>query len=220
MSTLNDDASAAVSRAPSAIFTLHPHDLGFDGRSVTPMSLPSTASPPEPEYESSEVAIIGYSCRVPGNVKSPSDLWSFLLRGGDGSAEMPSHRWDPYRTRQIGNAEILANTISKGYFLQNLEHLDASFFGLSQREAEQMNPQQRISTETVWEALEHTGISPQSLAGSDTAVYMGVNSDDYSRLLLEDFAECRSLDGRWNGLLWHSKPYLTSLGPPRTQHCY
>ena len=49
-----------------------------------------------------------------------------------------------------------------------------------------MDPQQRLMLEVVWEALEHSGILPQSLSGSDTAVLMGVNSDDYSRLLLED----------------------------------
>jgi 6-methylsalicylic acid synthase len=49
-----------------------------------------------------------------------------------------------------------------------------------------MDPQQRITLEVTWEALEDAGIPPQSLAGSNTAVYMGVNSDDYSKLLLED----------------------------------
>ena len=49
-----------------------------------------------------------------------------------------------------------------------------------------MDPQQRITTEVTWEALEDAGISPQDLAGSNTAVFVGVNSDDYSKLLLED----------------------------------
>lgn len=49
-----------------------------------------------------------------------------------------------------------------------------------------MDPQQRLSLEVSWEALEDAGIDPKSLSGSDTAVYMGVNSDDYSKLLLED----------------------------------
>ncbi|CUS12398.1 unnamed protein product, partial [Tuber aestivum] len=49
-----------------------------------------------------------------------------------------------------------------------------------------MDPQQRICLEVAWEALEHAGISPNDIAGSDAAVLMGVNSDDYSRLMLED----------------------------------
>lgn len=49
-----------------------------------------------------------------------------------------------------------------------------------------MDPQQRITLEVTWEALEDAGIAPQSLAGSNSAVFIGVNSDDYSKLLLED----------------------------------
>ncbi len=49
-----------------------------------------------------------------------------------------------------------------------------------------MDPQQRITVEVTWEALEDAGIPPNSLAGSNTAVFMGVNSDDYGKLLLED----------------------------------
>lgn len=82
--------------------------------------------------------------------------------------------------------QILEDTTSRGYFLNNLEDFDCSFFGISPKEAILMDPQQRISLEVTWEALEDAGIPPQSLAGSNTAVYMGVNSDDYSKLLLED----------------------------------
>jgi 6-methylsalicylic acid synthase len=82
--------------------------------------------------------------------------------------------------------KVLNDTTSKGYFLNNLEDFDSTFFGISPKEALLMDPQQRISLEVTWEALEDAGIPPQSLAGSNTAVYMGVNSDDYSKLLLED----------------------------------
>jgi 6-methylsalicylic acid synthase len=78
------------------------------------------------------------------------------------------------------------HTTKRGYFLDNLEAFDAAFFGISPKEAEQMDPQQRVTLEVTWEALENAGIPPQSLSGSDTAVFMGVNSDDYSKLLLED----------------------------------
>jgi 6-methylsalicylic acid synthase len=146
----------------------------------------SSVSPAEPSTHGDAIAVIGYGCRVPGGNNSPSQLWDFLLSKGDASGNIPEMRWEPYNTRQPGNAEILSKTTSKGYFLDNLEDFDASFFGISPREAEQIDPQQRIALEVAWEALEHAGIPPQSLSGSDTAVFMGVNSDDYSRLLLED----------------------------------
>ena len=66
------------------------------------------------------------------------------------------------------------------------EDFDASFFGISPREAERIDPQQQISLEVAWEALEDAGIAPQNLAGSDTAVFMGVNSEGYSRILFDD----------------------------------
>ena len=102
------------------------------------------------------------------------------------SAEIPAMRWEPYRRRDARNSKELDKTTSRGYFVNNIEDFDSSFFGISPKEAEMMDPQQRISLEVCWEALESAGIPPQSLAGSNTAVFMGVNSDDYSKLLLED----------------------------------
>ena len=133
-----------------------------------------------------DVAIIGMACRVPGDVNSPSALWQFLLEKGDASGDMPSWRWDPYRQRHPRNAAVLAETTAKGYFLNEIDQFDAAFFAVSPREAEQMDPQQRIALEVAWEALEDAGISPSRLAGSNTSVYMGVNSDDYAKLVLED----------------------------------
>jgi 6-methylsalicylic acid synthase len=140
----------------------------------------------DPDLSINDIAIIGMACRVPGGINSPSELWNFLLRKGDASGDMPAMRWEPYHSRHPRNAEVLARTTSKGYFLDRLEDFDASFFSVSPREAEQMDPQQRIALEVAWEALENAGIPPQQLAGTDTAVYMGVNSDDYGKLILED----------------------------------
>jgi 6-methylsalicylic acid synthase len=70
--------------------------------------------------------------------------------------------------------------------VENVENFDSTFFGISPKEAVLMDPQQRITVEVTWEALEDAGIPPNSLAGSNTAVFMGVNSDDYGKLLLED----------------------------------
>ena len=197
MPSINDDGLSSTHVGPT-VFTLDSQEHGtYRGTATlkTAFSSKESSSPAEPDYATGGVAIIGFSCRVPGGNNSPSDLWSFLLKKGDAPGELPSTRWEPYSNRQNGNAEILARTTSKGYFLDRLEDFDASFFGISPREAEQIDPQQRITCETVWEALEDAGVPPQSLSGSDTAVFMGVSSDDYSRLLLEDLPKIEAWMG-------------------------
>ena len=134
----------------------------------------------------SDIAIIGIACRVAGDNSSPEQLWEFLMARKDGCGEMDPLRWEPYRRRDVRNAKVLDKTTSRGYFVPNIADFDNMFFGISPKEAETMDPQQRVSLELCWEALENAGIPPQSLAGSNTAVYMGVNSDDYGKLLLED----------------------------------
>ena len=150
------------------------------------------ATEPTPE----PIAIIGIGCRLGGAVRTPAEFWSFLLAGGSAVRQVPAQRWAPYLERDPRNAAVLAETTRWGTFLEDLDCFDAEFFGVSPREAELMDPQQRLALEVSWEALEHAGIGPRSLAGSDTAVLMGVNSDDYGKLLMEDLAGIEA----WTGI--------------------
>ncbi|GAW17617.1 hypothetical protein ANO14919_070760 [Xylariales sp. No.14919] len=150
----------------------------------------------EPQGAPMDVAIVGMSCRTAGGVNSPEKLWQLLLGKQDASGEVPQHRWEPWLRRDPRNKKQLEQTVSKGYFIEDLENFDASFFGISPKEAEQMDPHQRLGLELAWEALENSGIDPKSLSGSDTAVYMGCDSDDYSRLLLEDIPNIEA----WMGI--------------------
>lgn len=109
-----------------------------------------------------------------------------MLEKKDLSKEILSMRWEFYHARDVRNTKELSKATTRGYFVDTIEDFDAAFFGISPKEAEQMDPQQRLSLEVFWEALENAGIPPQTLSQSDTAVFMGVNSDDYSKLLLED----------------------------------
>lgn len=133
-----------------------------------------------------DVAVVGMACRLAGGIDSPEELWQAMLEQKDFSGEIPSMRWEPYHARDVRNTKELSKATTRGYFLDKIEDFDAAFFGISPKEAEQMDPQQRLSLEVSWEALENAGIPPQNLSQSDTAVFMGVNSDDYSKLLLED----------------------------------
>ncbi|KAL4966916.1 type I polyketide synthase [Aspergillus stella-maris] len=148
---------------------------------------PSPTTPcSEPQDMFSGVAIVGMACRVAGDVQSPQQLWEFILSQRDGSSNIPTERWAPYYARDHRNKRILDNGIKRGYFVQNIDDFDCQFFGISPKEAEQMDPQQRLSLEVAWEALQDAGIPAGSLKGTNTAVFWGVNSDDYSKLVLED----------------------------------
>ncbi|OJJ45348.1 hypothetical protein ASPZODRAFT_160229 [Penicilliopsis zonata CBS 506.65] len=132
------------------------------------------------------VAIVGMACRVAGGVCSLDALWEMLMNKTDASGPMPSERLATYYARHPRNPAVLEDTVSRGYFIDDLDGFDALFFGISPKEAEQMDPQQRLSLEVAWEALENAGLSPKALAGSDTSVFWGVTADDYGKLLLED----------------------------------
>lgn len=157
-------------------------------------SAPETSAPetlaPEP------IAVIGLGCRVAGNIATPADFWTFLLEGRSDVREVPEERWEPYLRRDPRNAAVLRETTRWGTFLDDLPGFDAEFFGVSPREAELMDPQQRLALEVSWEALENAGVSPKALAGSDTAVLMGVNSDDYGKLIMEDLPGIEA----WTGI--------------------
>ncbi|MBB5156952.1 6-methylsalicylic acid synthase [Saccharopolyspora phatthalungensis] len=142
------------------------------------------------------VAVIGIGCRFPGEADSPDAFWDLLLAGTDTSSEVPGDRWQSYVELSHQHASVLRNTVGRGSFLTGIDGFDADFFGITPREAELMDPQQRILLEVAWEALEHAGIPPYSLAGSETGVFVGSCTDDYRRHLLEDVA---NMDA-WSGI--------------------
>ncbi|BBY15209.1 type I polyketide synthase [Mycolicibacterium litorale] len=156
------------------------------------MANTDSANQPAPE----PVAIVGIGCRLAGDITTPADFWTFLLDGGSHVREVPAERWEPYLRRDPRNAAVLRETTPWGTFLDDLAGFDAEFFGVSPREAELMDPQQRLALEVSWEALEHAGVPPRSLAGGDTAVLMGVNSDDYGKLIMEDLPGIEA----WTGI--------------------
>ncbi|MGB3485732.1 MAG: beta-ketoacyl synthase N-terminal-like domain-containing protein [Mycobacterium sp.] len=152
----------------------------------------NTSNEPAPE----PIAVIGIGCRLAGSVHTPVQFWNFLLDGASAVREIPAQRWETYLQRDPRNAAVLRETTRWGTFLDDLAGFDAEFFGVSPREAELMDPQQRLAVEICWEALEHAGVPPRSVAGSDTAVLMGVNSDDYGKLLMEDLPGIEA----WTGI--------------------
>ena len=144
------------------------------------------------------IAIIGIGCRVPG-AASPRAFWELLENRVDAISEVPESRW---RQRELYDPRAQTpgkmNTMWAG-ILKDVEEFDYEFFGIPVREAIHMDPQQRLVLEVAWEALEHAGQSADRLRGSDTGVFVGISSDDYSRLF-SDFSTIDAYSGTGNAL--------------------
>ena len=147
------------------------HLDGSDGEQTTaPQRLTSS--------EEEQIAIVGMSCRLPGGVGSPEDLWRLLDAGVDAMSCFPTDRgWDLQRLFDPDRFD--ASYVSEGGFVGDAAEFDAAFFGIAAHEAVTMDPQQRLLLEGAWEALEHAGIDPHSLKGSQTGVFAGVMYSDY-----------------------------------------
>ncbi|MEJ2621335.1 MAG: SDR family NAD(P)-dependent oxidoreductase, partial [Candidatus Thiodiazotropha sp.] len=132
-----------------------------------------------------DIAIIGLAGRYPqaANVQA---FWENLRSGKDAITEIPADRWDHslYFDAEKNKA---GKTYGKwGGFLDGVDRFDPLFFNISPREAEYLDPQERLFMQCVYEVLEDAGYTREALGrnqrfglGGNVGVYVGVMYEEY-----------------------------------------
>ncbi|MBV7486182.1 type I polyketide synthase [Bordetella sp. BOR01] len=160
------------------------------------------------------VAVVGLSFRFPHT--DTDRYWTDLLAGRDLVTEVDADRWqqDAY-LHPAKDHPGTAYTFAAGS-IGDISGFDAHFFGISPREAALMDPQQRLLLELCWEAIEHAGIRPSSLKGSDCGVYIGIASADYSHRLSDDLdaIDASMATGNTSSVAANRLSYLFDLHGP------
>lgn len=141
----------------------------------------------EQQAEVDGIAVIGLAGRYPG-ADDIDAFWQNLAAGRDCITEVPSQRWDVAKIAGVRGAP--GKTYNRwGGFLHEVDRFDAGFFRIPPREAETMDPQERLFLETAWHAVEDAGYARPQLRGHAVGVFAGVMYSQYQLLGCERSTE-------------------------------
>ncbi|KAL4936458.1 hypothetical protein BDV06DRAFT_233408 [Aspergillus oleicola] len=133
------------------------------------------------------IAIVGSSCRFPGNANTPAKLWQMLRAPPDLLQKIPDTRFSTEAFYHPNGKRMGCTNTDKAYLLSEpIDRFDATFFNINPREAEAIDPQQKMLLEVVFEALESAGFTLEDMRGSDTCVFVGSMTGDYAELAHQD----------------------------------
>src|SRR5690554_1623040 len=123
------------------------------------------------------IAVIGMACRLPGDCRTPEQLWQLVMSKQSGIQEIPVWRW---RSQDFKGLYVHhAGTV------EDYREFDAEFFRIAPVEADSLDPQQRMALEVCWETIENSGYAASHFSGTRTGVFMGVTTNDYAQLLYQ-----------------------------------
>ncbi|AIQ47417.1 hypothetical protein R70723_17105 [Paenibacillus sp. FSL R7-0273] len=184
LNTLDADAAA---KAASAETVKQPETagkvkLGFAGKMAANTVQTVQAAHVAPADAKEGIAIIGMSGRFPG-ASNTRELWRNLRDGVCSISEVPAERFDIHSLYD-GDRKAFQKTYCKvAGLLDSVDEFDPLFFNISPREAEMMDPQQRIFLEEAWKALEDAGYPDQAMQDTRCGVFVGSAPSDYTKHL-------------------------------------
>ena len=153
------------------------------------------------------IAIIGMAGRFPG-ARTPGELWRNLLEARETITHFGADELDPADTEEMAARSDPAYVAARG-IIEDVDKFDAGFFGITPREAEVLDPQQRLFLEAAWEALEDAGHDPRSFPGP-IGVYAGASNNTYFARNLLERKDVTDLVGWLTTMMGNEKDYLAT----------
>ncbi|XP_056290178.1 uncharacterized protein pks1 [Pseudoliparis swirei] len=128
-----------------------------------------------------DVAVIGIGCNFPGG-EGLDNFWRVLLEGKNCTADIPAERFDTTFWYDADDSKPGKTQTTKAALIEGFNEFDHKFFGITEAEAEFMDPQQKLLLQCTYRALEDAGVAMESISGSRTGVYIGLMNRDYELL--------------------------------------
>lgn len=125
------------------------------------------------ELRGTDIAVIGMSGQFPG-ASNVEEYWDNLIHGRDCITETPKNRWDVDKIEDEGK-----KFVRYGGYLPDIDKFDPLFFNISPKEAEYIDPRQRLFLQEAWKALEDAGYSNKELEGKKCSVFVGIQQGEY-----------------------------------------
>jgi len=162
-----------------------------------------------------KIAVVGMAGVFPGS-RTVDEFWENISEGVDGITQLPAGRLKDFGYQREADKSLDDICAAKGGYLTHVDHFDAPFFGISNKEAKFMDPQQRIFLETVWAAIEDAGYRACDLSGTQTGVYAGVANSDYYDVVLDAQTgmDAYVVTGKEHSILANRVSYLLNLHGP------
>ncbi|XP_035981648.1 highly reducing polyketide synthase easB-like [Fundulus heteroclitus] len=124
------------------------------------------------------VAVVGIGCNFPGG-EGLDNFWKVLVEGRNCSVSIPRERFDMASWYDPDDTKLGKSRTAKAALIDGFNQFDHKFFGISDSEAEQMDPQQKQLLQCVYRALENAGIPMERASGTRTGVFFGIMNRDY-----------------------------------------
>ena len=157
---------------------------GSNGSLQQKLATKSTEICTETSNLDSAIAICGMALRLPSGIRTPQQLWQFLLEKRDARCRVPEHKYSVSELYNPSGKPAHVNT-EHGYFLDDdISALDTSFFSMPRTEVERTDPQQRMMLEVVRECLEDAGEA--EWRGKTIGCYMGSLGEDWLEMITRE----------------------------------